>query len=278
MAAIPIAKNAAFNLSKAFPRSNYPLLYGEVSRVCFTTATKHSGGQYAEHDDRRRDHGRDLYADKSDEDAAEMTKRARESVKESMGKTKERTQEMEEKAKEAAEKAKHRTESVAERAAEKAKEGKDWAADTAQETKEKAKDRADEMKEKTEDTAYEMKEKTKGTAETVAEKTKEGAYKVVETAETVGEKAKQTMKDAWGAAKETTQKIKETVVGKDDDDDKDRVEDFMEDHVRKPARKHRDIPVTEAPKGEHPDGVTMDEDVVELRRKAGQHDHHDKKH
>jgi hypothetical protein len=44
---------------------------------------------------------------------------------------------------------------------------------------------------------------------------------VVETVEIVGEMAKETVKGAWGAAEETTQKIKETAVGKDDDDNDD---------------------------------------------------------
>lgn len=52
-----------------------------------------------------------------------------------------------------------------------------------------------------------------------------------------GEKAKQTVKAAWDAAKQTTQKIKETEVGKDDKDDYKREK-------------------------------TMDEDALEYRRKA----------
>lgn len=74
---------------------------------------------------------------------------------------------------------------------------------------------------------------TKGAAETVAEKTKEGVSKVVEktaeTAQAIGKKAKQTM-----------HKIKETVVGTSSDEES--VDDYIEDHVRKPAKKTRIYP------------------------------------
>lgn len=97
----------------------------------------------------------------------------------------------------------------------------------------------------------------------MAEKTKEGVSKVVEktaeTAQAIGNKAKQTM-----------HKIKETVVGTSSDEES--VDDYIEDHVRKPARKNKDIPL----RGPN-EGAKMDEDVLDLR-KAGKSDHGDKKH
>lgn len=54
---------------------------------------------------------------------------------------------------------------------------------------------------------------------------------------------------------ETTQKIKETVVGKSDDD-------CVEDHVRKPARE------------EHKE-KSADEDMVDTRRRRSEEQDHD---
>ncbi|XP_022874086.1 late embryogenesis abundant protein 76-like [Olea europaea var. sylvestris] len=109
----------------------------------------------------------------------------------------------------------------------------------AYDAKEKTKDTAGTMADKTKEYAYDAKEKTKGAAETVADNTKQGTQKAAEKAQGLGEKAKQTMQEAWGAAKETGQTIKETVVGKSDDE-KESVDDFIEDHVRKPAKEHEE--------------------------------------
>ncbi|XP_022640523.1 uncharacterized protein LOC111242284 [Vigna radiata var. radiata] len=73
--------------------------------------------------------------------------------------------------------------------------------------------------------ACETKESAKDVAGTVAEKGKEGAERTKQKTEEVaastlnaGEKAKQSVQGAWDVAKDTTHKIKETLVGKDDDD------------------------------------------------------------
>nr|GMD93103.1 ABA-inducible protein PHV A1-like [Ipomoea batatas] len=134
----------------------------------------------------------------------------------------------------------------------------DAAAEVAEKTRERAREAADRTKERT----HEMKEDAKGGARDAkdrakeyahdaTERTKEGASKAADKARDIGEKAKQTVQGAWGAAKETGQKIKETVVGKSEED----VEDYVEDHT-KPPRKVS------------PEEKTMDEDVVELRRRA----------
>lgn len=47
----------------------------------------------------------------------------------------------------------------------------------------------------------------------VAEKAKEGPKTAAETVVEVGDKAKEAVDEAWGAAKETTRKIKEAVAG-----------------------------------------------------------------
>ncbi|MBO8631039.1 hypothetical protein INO08_15150, partial [Staphylococcus aureus] len=67
------------------------------------------------------------------------------------------------------------------------------------------------------ETARDPKDNTKGAAETVTE-----------MAQNIGEKAKQTVQDAWGAAKETSQKIKEIVVGKTEET-KDSTAERLED-------------------------------------------------
>ncbi|KAK3004528.1 hypothetical protein RJ639_018972 [Escallonia herrerae] len=124
----------------------------------------------------------------------------------------------------------------------------------------KAADKAKEGTYKAAETAKYAKDKTKDAAGTVTEKAKEGTYKIGETAEyaaeTLVDKAKQTVEGAWGMAKGATQKVKETVVGKSHDD----VDYLVEDHVRKAG-------------GKDHDGKTMgDEDVMDLRRRAGGYD------
>ncbi|XP_019175650.1 PREDICTED: uncharacterized protein LOC109170959 isoform X3 [Ipomoea nil] len=134
----------------------------------------------------------------------------------------------------------------------------DAAAEVAEKTRESAREAADRTKERT----HEMKEDAKGGAEAAKDRAKEYAHDATErtkegankAAESIGEKAKQTVQGAWGAAKETGQKIKETVVGKSED-----VEDYVEDHT-KPRKVSPPEDV----------GKTMDEDVVELRRRAGE--------
>ncbi|KAG6601678.1 hypothetical protein SDJN03_06911, partial [Cucurbita argyrosperma subsp. sororia] len=68
-----------------------------------------------------------------------------------------------------------------------------------------------------------MKEKTEDMA-------KEGTKKATETVQNIGEKAKRTVEGAWEAAKDTTQKIKERVVGSDEDerDEDERDEDVVD--------------------------------------------------
>ncbi|XP_059440172.1 desiccation-related protein PCC3-06 [Corylus avellana] len=142
----------------------------------------------------------------------------------------------------------HRELPVTDEAKEAMKEGaertKEYAYDAKEKTKGAARSAADKAGEgatRAAETAEDVKEKTEDVAGSVAGKAKEGTHKAAETVQNIGEKAKQTVKDAWGDAKETTQKIKETVVGKDEDHDDD----------------------------DDAGGKTMDEDVVELRRRAG---------
>ncbi|CAL5353542.1 unnamed protein product [Camellia sinensis] len=78
----------------------------------------------------------------------------------------------------------------------------DKAADAAKQGANEAMNAGQDVKNKVASTAEDMTEKTKETAGTVAEKTQD-----------LAEKAKQRAGDAWDAVKDTTQKIKETVVG-----------------------------------------------------------------
>ncbi|KAF6135743.1 hypothetical protein GIB67_028599 [Kingdonia uniflora] len=73
---------------------------------------------------------------------------------------------------------------------------------------------AENVKEKACSTAGDAKEKASSTAEQLTEKAMDMANKVSETAQDVTEKAKQSVQESWGSAKDTTQKIKDTVVGK----------------------------------------------------------------
>nr|GMD89465.1 ABA-inducible protein PHV A1-like [Ipomoea batatas] len=205
----------------------------KFSRVCFSSASSPQGFNASE-DYKRREYEKGYAGDRTVGDAAaEVAEKTRESAREAADRTKERTHEMKEDAKGGARDAKDRAKEYAHDATERTKEGASKAADKAREYANRTKDT------------------TKETAEAAAEKTKEGANKAAEAAESIGEKAKQTVQGAWGAAKETGQKIKETVVGKSEED----VEDYVEDHT-KPPRKVS------------PEEKTMDEDVVELRRRA----------
>ncbi|KAL0283873.1 UNVERIFIED_CONTAM: hypothetical protein Sangu_2861200 [Sesamum angustifolium] len=240
---MPIAKSTVVNLS------TNPLftLRPRVSRVCFVSASRHRKGD-------RTNSGN-----------------PRDVMGESLDKSKGKSQEIKEKT-EAVKDTSSDADAVT-TAAEKSEESKDTAAESAFETKEKVKKQAHEMSEKSKEKsgavadkarrtrgkimdatgkmaekeyAHGAKEKTGETLDTGAEKTKEKADGAAETvadvAQSIGKKAKQTVRSAWGAAKETTQKIKETVVGKSDDEYKE--------------------------KG-------MDEDMVDMRRRRAEEQDHD---
>ncbi|XP_041995923.1 uncharacterized protein ECU03_1610-like [Salvia splendens] len=207
-------KNALLSLSKSSELSQSLPLRPTVSRVCFATAAA------SRHQQGRNMAGRKEYSPYNDEEP-------RDEVRETMDKAKEKTREMKDRAKETA----------------------DSVNDKTKENLGSMADKAYEMREKTADAAGndEATDKVKGAAETVADKTKEYAQGAKEKVADAG-------KGAWGAAKDTTKKIKETVVGKSEDDD------YIEDHVKKPAREHRGEKV-------------MDEDVVDARRRrADEHD------
>nr|POF27444.1 desiccation-related protein pcc3-06 [Quercus suber]POF27445.1 desiccation-related protein pcc3-06 [Quercus suber] len=205
MAALSLTRNDIFNLSMAFPSfpSLSPRSSRKVSRVCFSYASSYSedrNNHEGSRDSKHR-HREVPVTEPGDED---VTYEAKEAVE----RTKERAQEMKMK----------ETKEGTYKAAETAESAKERAKDYAQETKEKAK----EGTYKAAETAQRAKEKSEeDVAGSVADKAKERTYKAMETMQHIGEKAKQTMKGAWDAAKETTQKIKETVVGKEDDDDED---------------------------------------------------------
>ncbi|XP_022635995.1 uncharacterized protein At4g13230-like [Vigna radiata var. radiata] len=72
-------------------------------------------------------------------------------------------------------------------------------------------------KESAKDATGTMAEKGNEGAERTKQKTEEVAASTGETLN-VGEKAKQGVQGAWDMAKDTTHKINETLIGKDDDD------------------------------------------------------------
>ncbi|RXH99173.1 hypothetical protein DVH24_011498 [Malus domestica] len=244
MAVFHVAKNVMFNLSRSFPRSSQSLSLRyssqKVSRVCFTTASKFSMGRNAAGENKGYDNNNKNWMNKEREyGSANVNSRAKETMGEGLEKTKRKAEETKETTKDYAEEAKEKAKRAAETMAEKAKEGTNRAAETAESTKEKAKEYGYETKEKTEEVAdtltekakegtqraaetaesakekakenmWGMKEKTEDAVGTVAEKVKEGTSKAAET-------AKGTVKGAWGAVKETGQKIKETVVAPDEE-------------------------------------------------------------
>ncbi|KAK9674125.1 hypothetical protein RND81_12G212500 [Saponaria officinalis] len=59
----------------------------------------------------------------------------------------------------------------------------------------------------------------RNTTEDVTEKTKRGTKGVVETAFSAGAAVAEGMEKSWGGIKETTEKIKDSVLGNEDDDE-----------------------------------------------------------
>ncbi|KAH0985700.1 hypothetical protein GBA52_012877 [Prunus armeniaca] len=172
--------------------------------------------------------------------SVDVSRKAKEPMEEGLEKSKQKAEEVKDTTKEYAQEAKEKTKGAAETVAEKAKQGTNRAAETAESAKEKAKDYSYETKKKTNDMAGTLADKAKEgtykaaeTAETAKKKAKEGAWGVKEKTEDVAETAeekvkegtskaaetaKDTVKGAWGAVKETGQKIKETVVGAPDEE------------------------------------------------------------
>ncbi|GAB2298666.1 hypothetical protein Dimus_032736 [Dionaea muscipula] len=199
MASIFMAKGTILNLPKAFCRS--PSLFPrKISRVSFTSASKHPA-----QDRHARDEDADTEPHAGPDQGARRApdvseKKARE-MEECYGELKERAKE---KARDSGEEVREFMEDVADKAEETSRDMKEG---TKQKTKRVA------------ETAEEAKEKTKHAAGSAAEKTKDATGSAVETAESVGDMAKNSVKGVWGVAKGTGQKIKETIVGRSDDDD-----------------------------------------------------------
>ncbi|KAL1560242.1 late embryogenesis abundant protein-like protein [Salvia divinorum] len=249
-------KNAFLSLSKSSELSQSLPLCPAVSRVCFAAASRHQQvlrshssfiksfppspthtKPYVKGRNMAGEAGRKEYSPCNDEEPLDE-------VRKTMDKAKEKSREMKERAKESADETADSVKERAHQMNDKTKDSLGTMADKAYEMREKTAN-------KTKRQAHEATDKVKGTAEMAADKTKEYAQGAKETTKGAAEKVADAAKGAWGAAKDTTQKIKETVVGKSDDDDLD---DYIEDHVKKPAREHRGEKV-------------MDEDVVDARRK-----------
>ncbi|KAI5331207.1 PREDICTED: late embryogenesis abundant [Prunus dulcis] len=246
MAVISLARNVVFNLSRSFPQasSSISLRYSsrKVSRVCFTSASKFSEGRNAAEENRgdsrvdsRGSADKNWKNKEREYGSVDVSRKAKEPMEEGLEKSKQKAEEVKDTTKEYAQEAKEKTKGAAETVAEKAKQGTNRAAETAESAKEKAKDYSYESEKKTKDMAGTLADKAKEgtykaaeTAETAKKKAKEGAWGVKEKTEDVAEtaeekvkegtsKAAETAKDkvkgAWGALKETGQKIKETVVG-----------------------------------------------------------------
>ncbi|XP_004292077.1 PREDICTED: uncharacterized protein LOC101292375 [Fragaria vesca subsp. vesca] len=86
----------------------------------------------------------------------------------------------------------------------------DDAADKTKEAADAVKDGAKEVRE----TCEFMRDTVETTAKTMGKATKQATEKVTETAETITDKTKGTVSGAWGMAKNTTEIIKDKVMGK----------------------------------------------------------------
>ncbi|XP_061995145.1 uncharacterized protein LOC133713036 [Rosa rugosa] len=86
----------------------------------------------------------------------------------------------------------------------------DDASDKTKEAADAVKDGAKEVRQ----TCEFMRDTVETTAKTMGKATKEATEKVTETAETITEKTKGTVSGAWGMAKNTTEIIKDKVMGK----------------------------------------------------------------
>ncbi|KAI3960696.1 hypothetical protein MKX01_003870 [Papaver californicum] len=87
--------------------------------------------------------------------------------------------------------------------------------DNTSELIESAKEKGVELKEKTEDVAGSVKDNIVEETEKATESASNLGEEAKESILDAGEKAKIIAKDAWEATKDTTQKVKEAVVGKD---------------------------------------------------------------
>lgn len=131
---------------------------------------------------------------------------------------------------------------------EKGREMKEKTKDEAHDMKETAKDAAGSMADKAKEAAGTARDKAEVTAEKLKEKAGMEAADVDRSEQTLGEKARQTVEEMWVVAKDTKDKIKETVVGKSNKDDDNVVQD--------------QVPETK-----------VYEDVVHSARKVGNIDH-----
>ncbi|KAI3800404.1 hypothetical protein L1987_28494 [Smallanthus sonchifolius] len=252
---IHFTRTAIFNISKAnIPRFTSLSFPQKASRVCFTSASKHSQGKHASEETNNpynRDESISYSGGKSSEHAGNKMEEGKDRMKEGAGEMKDIS--------------KDKANDMAGRAANKAGEVKDKANDMAG----RAADRAGEMKDKAKEKSRDMKESAQETASEAADKADEGRRKAAEMAKAakdktmdaagaVAEKTKQTVAGAWDAAKESSQKIKESVVGTSSSSDNDGDDgSWGDDRARKPKK-------------------VVDEDVANLRRKVGNLDHEKK--
>ncbi|KAF7810247.1 desiccation-related protein PCC3-06-like isoform X2 [Senna tora] len=218
MAGMFIARSALFHFSKSLPQASSITLGSshKTSTLVFASASNYSDWRNAAEGRResRTDWGYDPSKARleAEERGRDMGERAKETMSRGVDEAKEYGHE-----------AKEKTKDMAGTVADRAKEGTNRAGEWAHETKEEAKGAAGSMADKTKEYAHDAKEKVKEgaqrageTAGYVKERTKENASgaaeKTADAAETATEKVGKAVEGAWGAAKDTTQKIKETKV------------------------------------------------------------------
>ncbi|KAK4764745.1 hypothetical protein SAY86_025835 [Trapa natans] len=230
MVAMSTAKLVMFKFSRASPRT-CSLSFASprrVSRVCFSSSASRNSAEGQNSVDPPRDSRADM-AHQSNEsmneidewpDMKDETKgtapEAIEWAEEKAGEMKERekgtTQDMNKKAKEAA------SSSMADSTIDTDEKAKEYAHDTKEKTKGMAESVAEEKskegKDSAKETAHGMKEPAEDMIDAETEKAEGTRFaKEKEAADSLGEKAKQKVAGAWEAAKATTQKIKDTVIG-----------------------------------------------------------------
>ncbi|KAK7331948.1 hypothetical protein VNO80_28693 [Phaseolus coccineus] len=203
-----ITRSTLFRFSKSIPHA--PSLSLKPSRVTFASSPNSSEWRNAAEGTRDARGNWTYDSAEAKRKADEVSERAKETASEGVDLAKDQVRE-----------AKDRTKEYAQDAKEKTKDAAGSVRDSAESAKEKAKEYAYETKDSAKEAAGTAAEKGKEGAEWTKKKTEEVAASTGETLKNVGEKAKQGVQGAWDAAKDTTQKIKETLVGKDDDDDND---------------------------------------------------------
>ncbi|XP_010686436.2 uncharacterized protein LOC104900653 [Beta vulgaris subsp. vulgaris] len=228
MASMSMMNNTICKVSKpGFPTQVSSLYPRQVSRVCFTSASKFHKNQFAGEDARltRRIRQAPL-AYENDEEAKQVGKTyadIKQKGNDTIDSITEGVETATQKAQEDMSKATDTFNKTNETVKDKVTEGAERVGDTLSNAKEStdkttawAADQAKEGAERVGETLSDAKKSSDDTAAWTVDQAKEGAGKVGETMKSVNETVNESVKGAWESAVDATQKMKETVVGNED--------------------------------------------------------------